>query len=454
MGGRGIGTASVIGAVLAAAVLGGAGPVPAQTERERRRTPVVEAVERAAPAVVNISATETAAGHGRFGDPVFDEFFNRYFERGARGETPRRNLGSGFIFRKDGYVVTNHHVVSRAVRIWVSTREGKEYEARVVGSDPAFDLAVLKVEPGGDLREVPLGDSDDLMAGETVIAIGNPFGLSDTVTTGVVSAVRRSIRVDENMVYHDFIQTDASINPGNSGGPLVNLLGQVIGINTAIYRGGEGIGFAIPVNVARKVIDSLIRYGKVRRGWLGLFVQDLTPRLRESFAYREEGGVVVTRVQPAPGGAAHIQPGDIVISLNGREVDSVARFAELSAAALPEDEVNVAFVRKGDRRTAVLTSRLILPEEAARFLWDILGIELDLSRKGKGGMILSRIRKGSPAERAGLERGDVVVELNEAALEGDEEFLRAASGLPFQGRVPLLVRRGNTVYSLTLSTNI
>ena len=251
-----------------------------------RRTPVVEAVKRVSPAVVNIS-TETIVARQTspfpaFRDPLFEEFFHDFFE--PRVERYKQtSLGSGVVIRPDGYILTNQHVVLRGSQIKVTLADDRDFEAQLVGADSDSDLAVLKVKTDTSLPYINMGDSDDLMIGETVIAIGNPFGLSHTVTTGVVSALGRSLKTGEQ-TYYDFIQTDASINPGNSGGPLLNLSGDLIGINTAIYQKAQGIGFAIPINRARRIVTDLISYGEVHVPWVGAIVQDLTPELAAQLA--------------------------------------------------------------------------------------------------------------------------------------------------------------------------
>ena len=248
---------------------------------------MVEAVEKHSPAVVNLSTeiyeNRPVSPFQRQGpDPFFDEFFNRFFGPAPERRYRRRSLGSGVLVDRKGHVLTNHHVVLRASEIHVTLVSGKEFSASLVGSDPASDLAVLKIELTEDIEPIPMGQSSDLMIGETVIAIGNPFGLSHTVTTGVVSALNRSLQA-EDQLYKDFIQLDASINPGNSGGPLLNIHGELIGINTAIHREGQGIGFAIPVDRVRRIMDDLVLYGEVQPVWFGMEVQNLNAGIRQFF---------------------------------------------------------------------------------------------------------------------------------------------------------------------------
>src|SRR5205814_3509963 len=290
----------------------------AESDPERRSL-VVQAVEKASPAVVNVSTgqvVERRASPFPFPqDPFFEEFFRDFVDpRPRRFKTT--SLGSGVIVAADGTIMTNVHVIERASRIQVMLIDRREFDATLVGADADADIAILRVKAGGDLPHIPFGSSADLMIGESVIAIGNPFGLSHTVTTGVVSAVGRSLR-DEDRTYTDFIQTDASINPGNSGGPLLDIRGELIGINTAIYGKAQGIGFAIPVDRARRVMRDLVSYGEVRRPWLGLVVQDLTPELAQHFGTTK--GVVVAEVEAeSPAVSAGLARGDVVVRVDGR----------------------------------------------------------------------------------------------------------------------------------------
>src|SRR5262249_34570209 len=242
---------------------------------------------------VNITSTQVVVDQANpflRGDPLFDEFFRRFMNPRA---STAQSLGTGVIITKDGFVLTNEHVLAGATQTRVTLSDGRQFDAELVGGDPASDLAVVRVKTGEPLPTPKLGDSDDVMIGESVIAIGNPFGLNSTVTTGVLSAVNRSIRGD-GREYHGFLQTDASINPGNSGGPLLNMDGEVIGITTAILGNAQGIGFAIPINRARRVVDDLIQHGEVQPAWLGIFLQELTPALREAMGSAESAGVLVS----------------------------------------------------------------------------------------------------------------------------------------------------------------
>ena len=296
-------------------------------------------------------------------DP-FEEFFERFFG----GENPqrefrRRSLGSGFIINREGYIVTNNHVVENASDIKVSLSDKEEHDAKVIGRDPKTDVALIKIEAKKDLPAVALGDSSKLRVGEWVIAIGNPFGLGHTVTTGIVSAKGRIIGAGP---YDDFIQTDASINPGNSGGPLFNMNGEVVGINTAIIASGQGIGFATPINVAKDLLVQLREKGRVVRGWLGVQVQRVTPELAKSFGLdRERGALVADVMADTPAAKAGIERGDIIVEFNGRKIEEMNDLPRVVAATPPDADVPMKLLRKGQEKV-VQVKVAELKEERAR----------------------------------------------------------------------------------------
>src|SRR5215831_5151952 len=310
---------SLLVPVFCAAALFWAAPA-ARGDRESRRTPVVAAVESAGPATVNITSTQVVVDQANpfmRGDPFFDEFFSRFMNPRA---STAQSLGTGVIINRDGFVLTNEHVLAGSTQIRVTLSDGRQFDAELVGGDPASDLAVVRVKSKDPLPTPKLGDSDDLMIGESVIAIGNPFGLNSTVTTGVLSATNRSIRGD-GREYHGFLQTDASINPGNSGGPLLNMDGEVIGINTAILGNAQGIGFAIPINRARRIVNDLIAHGEVQATWFGIWLQELTPALRDAMGSDQATGVLVSNVyEGTPAASAGMQRGDILTTLDGTPV--------------------------------------------------------------------------------------------------------------------------------------
>jgi serine protease Do len=424
--------------------LAGAGLVPAARGAETdpaRRSLVVQAVERASPAVVNISTDEVVEQRGTPfpfpQDPFFDEFFRDFLDPRPHRFT-RHNLGSGVVVDAEGDIVTNVHVIVRATRIHVTVADGRELDAKLVGADADSDVAVLRVESKERLPMVEMGTSSDLMIGETVIAIGNPFGLSHTVTTGVVSAVGRSLR-GEDRTYTDFIQTDASINPGNSGGPLLNIRGQLIGINTAIYSKAQGIGFAIPVDRVRRVMRDLVSYGEVRHAWVGLTVQDLTRNLGQHFGIK--AGVVVTEVEPdSPAAKAGIARGDAITRVDGRPVRSRDEFEQRIQDHAAGQELTLTR-RREDRDEDVRLAATPFPAARADELaWNLIGVAVD---QDDDGLVVSRVRPRSPAARVGVERGDRLLGLGGSPVTTRSEFHRrmielrgARSGLVSIGRGP------------------
>jgi Do/DeqQ family serine protease len=323
----------------------------------------VQVAEKVRPAVVNIGTVQVARsrrppivpGPGT-DDPFFKDFFDQFF--GRRGPSPREEfrqpgLGSGVIIDKRGFVLTNFHVIRGADSVTVKLPSNQEFQGRIVGTDTKTDLAIIRFQPDGDLRVATLGDSDRLRVGEWAIAIGNPFGLDQTVTVGVISATGRSeVGI---ATYENFIQTDASINPGNSGGPLINLRGEVIGINTAIVATGQGIGFAIPANMARRVTSQLIDRGKVTRGWIGVSLQPLTTELAQGLGLDSTRGAIVARVHPgSPADAAGLQPNDVIVKFGPTLVEDYHHLQRLSSDAEPGTSVPLEIVRKRNHRAITL----------------------------------------------------------------------------------------------------
>jgi Do/DeqQ family serine protease len=323
----------------------------------------VTVAEKVRPSVVNIGTVQVARnrrapvvpGPGA-DDPFFKDFFDQFFGRGGPGrreEFRQPGLGSGVIIDKRGYVLTNFHVIRGADSVTVKLPSKEEFQGRIVGTDSKTDLAIIRFQPEGEVRVATLGDSDALRVGEWAIAIGNPFGLDQTVTVGVVSATGRSeVGI---ATYENFIQTDASINPGNSGGPLVNLKGEVIGINTAIVATGQGIGFAIPANMVKRVTAQLIDRGKVTRGWIGVSLQPLTTELAQALGLDNTRGAIVARVYPGtPAEAAGLQPNDVIVKFAGTPVDDYHHLQRLSSDAEPGTTVPLDIVRKRDHKTVTL----------------------------------------------------------------------------------------------------
>ena len=388
-------------------------------------------LEEVTPAVVNI-ATEGRVQVRQ--NPLFaDPFFRRFFNMPDRPmERKTQSLGSGVIVDAErGLVLTNNHVIANAVQITVTLRDGRHFDAEIVGSDPATDVAVIKV-PAENLTDIGVTDSDDLRVGDFVVAIGNPFGLGQTVTSGIVSALSRSGLGIEG--YEDFIQTDASINPGNSGGALVNLKGELVGINTAIFSrsgGNIGIGFAIPINMALQIMEQLLDTGMVERGFVGVQVQDLNPDLAEAFGIRNQKGAVVNSVMPdSPAREAGLQPGDIIISINSKQVKAAADVRNHIGLLPVGEEVMFEILRAGARQTLkarVTASRefkLAQGTHNPRLQGVTLGdIEEDHPwfNRVKGVLIMA-VERGSRAWSAGLRKGDIITSVNQQAVPELQAF--------------------------------
>ena len=412
-----------------------------------RRTPVAVVAHAVLPTVVNIQTEATI--RRRQVDPYFDPW--GFFGQRDRAYTSQ-SLGSGFIWSPDGIVVTNNHVVEGASRITVNLNDGTQIPARLIGVDPDSDLAVLRVD-AKNLPAAPIGTSADLMIGETVVAVGNPYGLSGTVTTGVVSALGRSVpSQEEGRTFTDFIQTDASINPGNSGGPLLNIEGRVIGINVAIYAQAQGIGFAIPVDRAKKVIEDLLRYGAVHSAWIGAVTATLTPEEARRLDLRASKGAIIARVfEESPAESAGLRAGDVITAVGGRPVDSRESFSTLTATLSAGQPVNITVMRGGSSRT--VTVRPIDPPSSLglRILEQIAGLRVaDQSRR----VVIDDVIRGSRGANIGLAPEDVIVGVNGAEVRstGDlnAELIKAAE----RSSIVLSVARGRYVYNLTFPMGI
>jgi len=427
----------------------------AEAKESLRRSAIVVAVEKVSPAVVNISTTITEKVSPFFpfaGDEFFKDFFPEMFSREYR----HSSLGSGVIIDGErGYIVTNHHVVAKATEIKVITSNQKEYKGRSLGSDPRSDLAVIRIDIKEKLPEAKMGDSEDLMIGETVIAIGNPFGLTHTVTTGVVSALDRSVRA-EDRVYRHFIQTDASINPGNSGGPLLNIDGDVIGINTAIYQKAQGIGFAIPINKTKRIVKELLRAGEVQPPWLGMDLQELTPELRRHFALPGGGGgVLVSDVYGnSPADRAGLKRGDIVLVVGGTAVSTLSDYQDALAEFTTGDRITVKLFRRGKEISIPLQPVVFPPELALETVYRRLGIKVGEGRTGnaqqRSGVSVEEVKQDSEAARIGLKPGDLIAQVNEVTVINLEDFKKAISQYHHLISLNLVVRRGHYAYSITL----
>jgi serine protease Do len=430
-----------------------------------------QAALKAGPSVVPITAEQVVAAQSNFGSPdeslrdfFGEDFFKRFF-----GQPPQeqkrtvRSLGSGVIVSSDGYILTNNHVVANADKLFVVIGDKKTYPARVVGTDPQTDVAVVRIE-AKDLPAATLGNSDAVSVGQWVIAIGNPFQLMHTITAGIISAKgRSSVGLAD---YEDFFQTDASINPGNSGGALADLNGNVIGINTAIATpsgGSIGIGFAIPINMARQVMDSLISKGRVVRGYLGLLPQDIDENLAKALGLKTTEGVLIGDVTPnGPADQAGIKRGDVILSFDGKKVEDATQLRLMIADMAPKTKAKVSLLRQGKTLdvSVVLAERPKTPQEKAPEqeqpegqTGEKLGLNLQdltpdimaqLGYEKEKGALVADVASGSPAEDAGLGRGDLIKEVNRMPISSVREFEKAIKGFKAGDVIALLVRRGPT----------
>jgi len=409
--------------------------------------------EKVRPGVVNIQVVKKVQGadfRGFQGNP-FGDFFGPFGMNPP--ERRQEGVGSGFIINREGYILTNNHVVDGADQIKVKLAGGNELAGRIVGRDPKTDLALIKVEASSALQPLTLGDSDALKVGSWVVAVGSPFGLEQTVTAGIVSAKGRVIGSGP---YDNFIQTDASINPGNSGGPLINLQGQVVGINTAIIASGQGIGFAIPINMAKEIAPQLQKYGHVTRGLLGVAIQDVTPELAKAFGLKEKKGALVASVNPGgPAEKAGIEAGDLIVAFDGKPVADSKELPRIVAATPVGKTVTVTLLRDGktlDRQVKVgeMEEKAVETAKAAP-AHKTLGIGVqdltpqiarELGIKGTAGVVVTQVEPGSAAADAMLQAGDVIREVNRKPVRNVEEFMRKLEQTKGQESILLLIQRG------------
>jgi len=411
------------------------------------------------PAVININTlSRGGAGGGR---TPFEEFFGEEFFRRFFGDVPeripQRSLGSGVIIDPSGIALTNAHDVEKATEIEVITLDGDKHKAKVVGLDKKTDLAVLKLDDGkAKFAYARVGDSDKMQVGDWVIAVGSPFGLQATVTAGIISAKARQIGQGP---FDDFLQTDAAINPGNSGGPLVNMQGEVVGINTAIVAGGSGIGFAIPSNMARKIYTELQTKGRVTRGWLGVSIQPLTSDLANSFGVKDTKGVLVSDVvSDSPAGKAGLKPGDILLEFEGKKTDAPADLQRAVALASPGQDTKVKVWRDGSERTLSVKIGEAPDEREAQQrngsrggAPTVLGMDVrpitpevarQLNLRTNEGVIVARVDEGSPAAEAGIQRGDVIREINRQKIRTPGDYERITRDAKDGDRLTVLLQRG------------
>lgn len=433
-----------------------------------------EIVRAVSPTVVNISTTKTIKR-----DFAFPEFFEGPFrDFFAPFHLPKKwkkqNLGSGVIVSPDGYIITNYHVIEKADEIKVTLYDKQDYKGKVIGSDPKTDIAVLKIGANG-LPAIKWGNSDELQVGEFVLAFGNPYGLSHTVTMGIISALgRANVGIAE---YEDFIQTDAAINPGNSGGPLVNIKGELIGINTAIFSrtgGYQGIGFAVPANMTRSVMNQLIKKGKVERGWLGVTIQQVTPELSRLFGLSEPNGALVSDIMSgSPAEKAGLKRGDVIVEFNGRAVKDAESLRNIVAQSEIGSPARLKVIRGGrqifiDAVIAELPGESVraipeksgggLMEENALAGFTVVELTAEIVKqlglpRGEKGVVVIRVEPDSVAEESGLKKGDVIQEINKKRVSNLSEFNSVASRIKEGSSVLLFINRGGQKFYITLKAS-
>ena len=426
-----------------------------------RRNAVVKAVKLVSDAVVNISSEyEVSTQVSPFARFNMDSFFRDFFER--RFETRRKlsSRGSGVIIDGErGFILTNEHVVAKSGTITAVLKDGREFQADIIGADPESDLAVLQIKADEPLPAVPMGDSSDIMIGETVIAIGNPFGFSNSVTTGVISAENRSVRA-QNRVYHDFLQTDASINPGNSGGPLLNINGELIAINTAIYAKAEGIGFAIPINTAKKIVSDLIAYGEVIHAWIGVTVQNIDQRLASYLDLPSDEGIVVQDIEPSgPAAKAGIKEGDVILAIGDQSIRSVSDYEYAMRGRSKGETITVRLRRDHSEKTLSVKASVFPERLALKLAYQLIGVKVvDIGEKGRfdqpipanSGVIISEVDPNSELAGIGVRPGDVILKINDLGLKTLTDFKDAVIKYRWKESVVLLLQRGERGYYITL----
>jgi serine protease Do len=425
--------------------------------------------ERLKPCVVNIGTTKIIRGgsmRSPFESSPFgryfggDEFFERFFGDMPQREFKQKSLGSGFIISHDGYIFTNNHVVEQADKILVKLSNGKEYEARVIGKDAKTDLALIKIKPSESLPVAETGDSDRVRVGEWVMAIGNPFGLEQTVTVGIVSAKGRVIGAGP---YDNFIQTDASINPGNSGGPLFNMAGQVIGINTAIVAQGQGIGFAIPISMAKTILPDLKTRGKVTRGWMGVSVQDISEDIAKNMRLNDQKGALVSDVvEGDPAERAGLRTGDVITDINGKRVNNTHELLLLIAGLRVGETIKVRVIREGQEKIfpILIAERTDKTEIAsAKHSEEAFGMSVQeitpaiaeqLGLPVKKGIIVVDVQGGSLAEEVGIQPQDIILQVNKTRVATVKEYKNQIAKAGSKGSLLLLVKRGRTTFFVPL----
>ncbi len=448
-------------------------PLLPAVHAEARTAPpdFVELAKNLKPAVVNISTTKVVGRQqpsrrqqaNPFGNDMFEDFFERFFRDAPRRPFKQKGQGSGFSIG-DGYIFTNNHVVAGADEIKVKLSDGREFKGQIKGTDEKLDLALIMIDTRETLPVAPLGDSDALEVGEWVMAIGNPFGLAQTVTAGIISAKGRWIGSGP---YDDFLQTDASINPGNSGGPLFNARGEVIGINTAIVAGGQGIGFAIPINMAKAVLTQLKETGRVTRGWLGVSVQPVTPELAASFGMEGESGALIAEIiKGSPAENAGLKVGDIILEFDGKTIKDMHDLPRIAAVTPVGKKASVKLLRGGKTiHKTVVVERMadsgapVKKEAAAQQRLGIVVSDLtkDLATRLRtnetSGVVIMEVKSGSSADEAGLSQGDIIKQIGTTPIKNSAEYAKVISSLKKGATVPFLVRRGESALFVPLKVD-
>ena len=422
--------------------------------------------EMVSPAVVNVRTEKTVQGGGRvyrhfnqnpFGnDERFNDFFEKFFGEQPQKDFKERSLGSGFIIDKDGFIVTNNHVIENADKIKVKLKDGKEYNAEIIGRDPSTDLALIKVPSGNNLPVIAFGDSNSLKVGQWVVAIGSPFGLEQTITAGILSAKGRVIGSGP---YDNFLQTDASINPGNSGGPLIDMQGQVVGINTAIIASGQGIGFAIPINLARGIVEQLKNKGEVTRGWLGVVISDINEDVAEYYGVQEKKGAMVMEVVKGdPADLAGIQANDIILEINDRKVETSRDLTTIVAGISVGEKVKILVLRNNKKQTFTVDiakrpeENKMASKSHEKGREDDLGLRVTnltpeiaqrLNLSPTEGVLVERIEPGGKAAEAGIQAGDVIKEINHHAIRSVQDYSSLVSKLKKNDAMQMFIWRMN-----------
>jgi serine protease Do len=436
------------------------------TNEDLRDTPIVKAVKKAKPAVVNISTQyKVVEDNNPFIDPFFRNLFGNHFSEPQYRVHESTSLGSGVIISKEGYILTNDHVVMDATKITVTLADKREFEGKIEGGDPDFDIAIVKIDPKGELPFVEIGDSKTLMIGEPVIAIGNPFGYSHTVTSGIVSALDRSINIGEKgseKIMSHLIQTDTAINPGNSGGPLLNIYGRLIGITSAIQGNAEGINFAIPIDIAVRIIKDLLKYGEVEPPWIGLFVQEVTQQIAYKLNLPDSiiGNVIVIDVLPdSPAEKANIQRKDIINEVDGKTITSENEYLSLVNNHAPNDNVEFTITRN-DKKSKVTLKTTNLPLAiASKLSKDWLGFEVTensstIQSKYKlaipQGVVITNVLYDKPAYNHGLRPGDIIIKIDSKDIKSMKDFEKSFVASSVKNKIYFQVVRGNRAYSLYL----